>query len=64
MNNILFAPKNPAQKQNFTSNIFSRLENWKNILKGSGVPISYLEAKINEKSIKVFSLQTLCRRGF
>ena len=64
MNNILFAPKNPAQKKNFTSNIFSRLENWKNILKGSGVPISYLEAKINEKSIKVFSLQTLCRRGF
>ena len=32
-NNILFAPNNPAQMQNFTSNIFSRLEKVKNCQK-------------------------------
>ena len=33
MYNILFAPKNPTQKQNFTSNISSRLEWVKNCRK-------------------------------
>ena len=40
--------------QKYALNIFSKLDNWKNCSKGSGVPIGCLEAKIHKKSTPDF----------